>query len=196
MSKTALDQYEQFYPVTRAEWREWLAKNHATSPGVWLVYYKKESGKPRIAHEDAVAEALCFGWIDSKAKGLDSERTIQLFTRRKSKSPWSKINKALVEQLIAEGLMTPAGMEKIETAKQNGMWTAYDSVEALIVPDDLQSAFSANPTAEQHFNAFSNSSKKIILRWIESAKKPETRQKRVEETVRLAAQNIKANHPE
>lgn len=185
---------DTFYAKDRREWRAWLEQNHATSPGIWLIYYKKESGKPRVAYDEAVEEALCFGWVDSRPNAIDDERYMQLFSPRKAKSPWSKLNKQRVEKLIQRGLMTPAGLAKIEAAKQNGSWNTYDTVEALSIPDDLKAALATNPTAEQYFTAFSNSSKKVILWWIESAKRPETRAKRIEETVRMAAQNIKANH--
>ncbi len=139
-------------------------------------------------------EALCFGWVDSRPNKLDDERYMQLFSPRKPKSPWSKLNKQRVEKLIEQGLMTPAGLEKIEAAKQNGMWGIYDDIEALTVPQDLKEALAADETAKTNFEAFSDSSKKNILWWIESAKRPETRAKRIEETVELAAKNIKANH--
>lgn len=187
-------QLEQFYAKDRAEWRAWLAENHATAPGVWLIYYKKESGKPRVAYDEAVEEALCFGWIDSRPNAIDDERYMQLFSPRKPKSPWSKLNKQRVEKLIKQGLMTPAGMEKIESAQQNGAWNTYDAVEELHIPDDLTQALAANADADANFRAFSPSSQKVILWWIESAKRPETRTKRIQETVELAAQNIKANH--
>jgi uncharacterized protein YdeI (YjbR/CyaY-like superfamily) len=183
-----------FYAPDRQTWRAWLAEHHATEPGIWLIYYKKESGKPRVAYDEAVEEALCFGWVDSRPNEIDAERYMQLFTPRKPKSPWSKLNKARVEALIAQGLMTPAGLAKIEAARQDGSWTAYDAIEQLAVPADLAEALAANPEAEAHFEAFPPSSKKNILWWIESAKRPETRAKRIEETVRLAAQNLKANH--
>lgn len=186
--------YEQFYAKDRHEWRAWLEANHATAPGIWLIYYKKESGKPRVDYADAVEEALCFGWVDSKPNMLDDERYMQLFSPRKAKSPWSKLNKSRVEKLIAQGLMMPAGLEKIEAAKQDGSWTAYDAIEELAVPPDLEEALAENEAARINFDAFPPSSKKNILWWIESAKRPETRAKRIEETVRLAAQNIKANH--
>jgi uncharacterized protein YdeI (YjbR/CyaY-like superfamily) len=172
-----------------------LEANHATSPGVWLISYKQGSGKPHVSYDDAVEEALCFGWIDSRVNKLDDEGHVQLYSPRKSKSPWSRTNKQRIEKLIDQGLMTEAGLAKIEAAKQDGSWSLYDSVEDLRVPADLEEALAANETAREHFEAFSNSSKKIILWWIESAKRPETRQKRIEETVSLAAQNIKANHP-
>ena len=184
---------ETFYARNRQEWRDWLAAHYADTPGVWLLYYKKDSGKPRVAYAEAVEEALCFGWIDSKPNTLDDERYMQLFTPRKPKSPWAKSNKERVVRLIAEGLMTPAGLEKIEAAKQNGMWEQYDSIEEVSVPPDLEAALAANPTAQANFQAFSSSSVKVILWWIHSARRPETRAKRIEETVRLAAQNLKAN---
>lgn len=186
--------YSQYYAPDRATWREWLAANHATSPGVWLIYYKQSSGKTRVAYADAVEEALCFGWVDSRPNAIDDERFMQLFTPRKGKSPWSKLNKARVERLTAAGLMAPAGLAVVEAARADGTWSSYDAIEELAVPDDLAAALLENPTAKDYFDAFPPSSKKNILWWIESAKKPETRAKRVEETVRLAAENIRANH--
>ncbi len=189
-----MPEIETVYAANRQEWRAWLQANHATSAGIWLIYYKKESGKPRVSYDEAVEEALCFGWVDSRPNAIDDERYMQLFSPRKAKSPWSKLNKQRVEMLIQQGLMTPAGLAKIEAAQQDGSWTAYDAIEELAMPEDLALALAANETARQHFEAFPPSSKKNILWWIESAKRPETRAKRVEETVRLAEQNIKANH--
>ncbi|MEO8611186.1 MAG: YdeI/OmpD-associated family protein [Chloroflexota bacterium] len=186
---------ETFYAKDREEWRAWLLQNHNTSAGIRLIYYKKGSGKPRVAYEEAVEEALCFGWIDSVTNVIDDERYMQLFSPRKPKSPWSKVNKVRIEKMVAQGLMTDAGLQKIESAKADGSWSSYDGVDDLQVPDDLAQALAANETANQYFHAFSNSSKKIILWWITSAKRPETRQKRITETVKLAEQNIKANHP-
>jgi uncharacterized protein YdeI (YjbR/CyaY-like superfamily) len=194
MPKKPSPQIATYYAKDRHEWRAWLEQNHASAPGIWLIYYKKESGKPRVAYDEAVEEALCFGWIDSRPNAIDDESYMQLFSPRKAKSPWSKLNKQRVEKLIAQGLMTPAGLAKIEAAQQDGAWNSWDSVEELTIPDDLRQALAADKTAEKHFMAFPPSSKKNILWWIESAKRPETRQKRIEETVRLAAQNIKANH--
>lgn len=188
------NQVELYYAKDRTDWRHWLEANHATSPGVWLVYYKKHTDQPSVAYSDAVEEALCFGWVDSRPNVLDDERYKQLFSPRKPKSPWSKLNKQRVEKLIQQGLMTSAGLEKIEAAKQDGSWSAYDSIEDLVIPPDLEQALAANPAANQNFQAFSNSSKKNILWWIGSAKQPATRIKRIEETVSLAAKNIKANH--
>lgn len=183
------DQLETIYASDRASWREWLAKNHRTSPGVWLIYYKVKSGKPSVRYKDAVKEALCFGWIDSKVKSLDEERYMQIFTPRKPRSVWSKLNKQYIEEIIEQGLMTEAGFEKIDAAKQNGSWTTLDEIEALTIPMDLKQSLEANEAANRNFQAFSNSLKKNILFWIDSAKRPETRLKRIEQTINSAAQN-------
>jgi uncharacterized protein YdeI (YjbR/CyaY-like superfamily) len=180
-------------PKTRAAWRKWLKQNHTRAEGVWLISYKKATGKQRFDYEAAVEEALCFGWIDSKGHQLDEERSMLWFAPRQARTGWSRSNKARVEKLIEAGLMAPAGLAKIETAKQDGSWNALDAVEALETPPDLDSALSANPIAQQNFAAFPRSAKRAILEWISTAKKPETRAKRVEETARLAAENIRAN---
>ena len=183
------NQLESFQAKDRKEWREWLEKNHHTSLGVWLIYYKVKSGKPSVQYSEAVKEALCFGWIDSKVKSLDAERYMQIFTPRKRKSVWSKLNKQYIEELIEQGLMTEAGLVKIEAAKQDGSWNTLDAIEELIIPADLKQALEANETANRYFEAFSKSSKKNILFWIESAKRPETRLKRIEQTISSVAQN-------
>lgn len=187
--------WELVYPGTREAWRNWLTEHHAQTAPIWLVYDKVRAGNCRLTYDEAVEEALCFGWIDSKVNTLDATRFKQMFSPRKPSSTWSKVNKQRVEKLIAQGLMMPPGMAKIELAKCNGTWTVLDAIEELTVPADLAEALAANPTAQNYFEKFSPSSKKIILYWIQSAKRPETRQKRIEETVRLAEQNIKANQP-
>jgi len=114
---------EKFYPKSRHEWREWLQNNHAIKQSVWLIYYKKKSNIPTVIYSEAVDEALCFGWIDSKAKPLDEEKFMQFFSKRKPNSVWSKVNKEKIDRLTREGLMTKAGFETVEKAKQNGSWT-------------------------------------------------------------------------
>ncbi|GAB4180683.1 MAG: YdeI/OmpD-associated family protein [Coleofasciculaceae cyanobacterium] len=188
MAKSA-QQRETFQATNRQQWREWLDKNHHTSLGVWLIYYKVKSGKSSVQYSEAVKEALCFGWIDSQVKSLDEERYMQLYTPRKPKSVWSKLNKQYIQELIAQDLMTEAGLEKIEAAKKDGSWNKLDAIEELIIPADLKQALTANETARMHFEAFSNSTKKNILYWIESAKRPETRLRRIEQTISSAAQN-------
>ncbi|HHP7232666.1 MAG TPA: YdeI family protein, partial [Xenococcaceae cyanobacterium] len=133
-----------FEAINRQSWRNWLQQNHQNYSGVWLIYYKVKSGKPSIRYQEAVQEALCFGWIDSKVKSLDEARYQQIFTPRKPNSVWSKLNKQYVQELIAQNLMTEAGLEKIAIAKQNGSWHTLDEVEALIIPEDLQKSLKAN----------------------------------------------------
>lgn len=181
------------HPKSRAEWRRWLEKNHTRKEGVWFISFKKETGMPRVTYEESVEEALCFGWVDSKPAKLDNERSMLWFAPRKEKSNWSKPNKERVERLIKQGLMTPAGLAKIELAKKNGTWTALDGVENLEIPPDLANALSKNKTAKEYFDAFPRSVKRGILEWILNAKKPETRAKRIEETVAQAEKNIRAN---
>lgn len=122
------------HPLSRAEWRQWLAEHHTESEGVWLISYKRATGKPFIEYAETVEEALCFGWIDSKVNVLDEERSRQWFAPRRPRSVWARSNKERVERLIEAGLMTPAGLAKIEIAKENGAWTAMDEVEALATP--------------------------------------------------------------
>lgn len=180
-----------FYARNRQEWRDWLVKNHAVSPGVWLVYYKKGSDKPSVSYEEAVEEALSFGWIDSKVNSLDEERYMQVFTPRKPRSSWSKLNKQRVERLIKNGQMTAVGLEKVEAAKRDGSWNKLDAIDDLEVPADLAEALADNQKAYDNFMAFSSSSKKIIVYWIEEAKRTETRKNRIEKTVSLAEENKK-----
>ncbi len=187
-------QIQTFYAKDAKAWRKWLQKNHAKEMSVWLIIYKKESGKPSVYYKEAVDEALCFGWIDSKPNKRDDESYYQFFAKRNPKSNWSTVNKTKVEKLIKEKRMAKAGLEAIEAAKQNGTWNALDEVDNSIVPEDLTKALLKNKIAQQNFEAFPKSSKKIILEWIHNAKKEETRLKRIKETVSLAAKNIKANH--
>lgn len=194
MAKVKLAEFEKIYATNRADFRKWLEVNHTSAPGIWLIYYKKHSGKPSISYPEAVKEALCFGWIDSKVNTIDDERYMQVFTPRKAKSVWSALNKKYIAELQGQNLMTAAGLKCIEVAKQNSQWESLDKVEALEIPDDLAIAFDKNKIAKRNFETFPPSSKKVILQWIASAKREQTRQKRIEETVTLAAQNIRANH--
>lgn len=183
------------HPATRDEWRAWLAQNHTRAEGVWFVSYKKASGKPRVTYEDAVEEALCFGWIDSKGGTVDDERTMLWMAPRKPGSGWSRPNKVRLERLIADGRMAPPGLAKLEAARQDGSWTMLDAVEAMEVPDDLEQALASYPDAARHFHAFPPSARKMILQWITLAKRPETRAARIAETARLANENVRANQP-
>lgn len=182
---------EMFCPASRQEWRQWLEQNHEANPSVWLVYYKKKTNKPTISWGEAVDEALCFGWIDSVKKTLDHETFMQFFSKRKPNSVWSKINKDKVQVLIAAGLMTKAGYRSIEIAQQNGSWAILDHAETLEIPEDLAQALKSRPGAHDFFLSLSKSSRKSILQWLLLAKRPETRQNRVNEVAQLAAQKQK-----
>lgn len=185
----SLSDFEEVYAADQAAWREWLRENHAVSPGVWLVYYKKDTGKPSVDWDEAVEEALCYGWIDSKVNRIDEERYKQVFTPRKVGSVWSKVNKERLEHLVADGKMTPAGQALIDRAKADGSWTFLDSIENLEVPDDLMDALEGEGDALANFRAFPDGSKKQILLWVKTAKREETRAKRIRETVEKAARN-------
>ena len=180
---------------SQEEWRTWLEQNHVSSPGVWLVSWKQATGKPFVPYSDSVDEALCYGWIDSRVNTLDDERAMRLFTRRNPKSPWSRINKDKAVRLMRTGRMAESGASIVAAAQSNGAWTVYDEIEDLVVPPDLAAALAANETAQTRFDNFPPSSKKNILWWIKSARKPETRAARVAKTAELAAQNRMANHP-
>ena len=188
-------EYKTTHPKTRNAWRKWLEKNHSTSPGIWMIYYKKETGKRKFDMADAVEEALCFGWIDSVANKLDAERSMQKFTPRKPKSVWSKINKQRVEKLIVQKLMTPAGLAKIELAKKNGSWDTLNSSDLHTdnnsMPEDLKKVLSKNKKAMTNFQAFSPGYRKRFFYWIDSAKRPETKAARIKQTLRMATANKK-----
>ncbi len=177
-----------FCPTCRQDWRDWLEKNHESHQSVWVVFYKVSSGVPSVIWSDAVDEALCFGWIDSTKKTMDENRYKQFFSKRKVKSNWSKINKEKIETLTSQGLMTKAGFESVEVAKQNGSWTILDAVEALIIPTDLDEALKNQEDAKSYFLSLSKSKRKSLLYWVMSAKRTETRQKRIAEIVLHSAQ--------
>ncbi len=172
-------QLSEIHPGTRAEWRSWLEENHATRGGVWLIYYRASTGKRRLSWEDAVREALCFGWIDSKVKPIDDARYKQIFTPRKPRSVWSKVNKLHVAELIDAGLMTEAGIRAVEVAKKNGAWSLLEPVDALIAPADLESALQSSERAREAYEALSNSAKRSVLYSLYSAKREHTRAQRL-----------------
>lgn len=178
---------DRFHAETLPEWRAWLAVNHLSSNGIWLVMWKAGTGRPRIGYEAAVEEALAFGWVDSKGAALDDERTMLWFTRRKASSPWSLTNKERIARLEASGRIADAGRGAVRAAKANGMWTILDDAQNLIVPDDLAAALAELPGAREHWDGFSASARRSVLEWIVLAKRPQTRQKRIAETARQAA---------
>ncbi len=176
----------------RAEWRAWLEHNHGRPNGVWLIRDKKANGNAQFEYAEAVEEALCFGWIDSKGNKLDDERWMVWFARvglARAGRPSIK----RVERLTAAELIAPAGLAKIEAAKQDGSWNALDEIEAMVIPPDLQKAFDPYSSAQKYFEGFPRSAKLAILHWIAAAKTPGTRARRIEETARLAEDNLRAN---
>jgi len=182
---------ETFCPANRSQWRQWLQQHHQQKQSIWLIYYKKQAGTTTMSRSEGIDEALCFGWIDSTARPIDDEKFMQLFTRRKTNSIWSAINKEKVARLVAEGLMMPAGELSIEIAKKNGSWAILDDAEALKIPGDLTAAFKTHPGAKAFFTGLSKTVRKGMLTWLVLAKRPETRQKRIMEIAVLAAQQLK-----
>jgi len=182
---------ETFYPVSSADWRKWLKKNHESKQSVWVIQYKKMANIPTISWSESVDEALCFGWVDSIRKSIDDEKFMQFFCKRKAKSTWSKINKEKIKVLIAQKLMAEAGYKSIEIAKQNGSWTILDEVEELKIPLDLELAFKTKAGSADYFALLSKSVRKAILQWLMFAKRVETREKRINEIAELAAQGLK-----
>ena len=182
---------EDYCPNDKQDWRKWLELNHKKEDAVWLIFYKKKSPNYNLSWSESVDEALCFGWIDSTKKTIDSEKYKQYFSKRKAKSNWSKINKDKVKTLIDQGLMEKEGYKSIEIAKENGSWTILDGVEALIIPEDLKREFENHEGSMEYFDSLSKSGKKILLYWVISAKRKETRQKRVLEIAENASNNLK-----
>lgn len=187
-----MSEKEELYFKNATEWREWLEENHHTSSGVYLIFYKVSSDMESMRWEDAVKEALCFGWIDSTVKKLDEERRRQYFCARNPKSVWSKLNKTYIVELIAEDKMHESGSLKMIEAIKNGSWTALDDVENLMIPEDLQEAFDNNLEAYENYQNFSPSYRKSYLYWLNQAKRETTREKRITEIIRLCAENIKS----
>jgi uncharacterized protein YdeI (YjbR/CyaY-like superfamily) len=194
----------------REAWRRWLAANHDQASEIWLTYYKKGTGKRSVTYEEALDEALCYGWIDSTVKALDAERYMQRWTPRKPGSIWSARNKESLARLIAEGRMHKAGLAKVRAAKRDGSWTTIDAINRdQETPAELLDTLAAKPGARENFDALSASQKKLWGWWIQSAKRLETKKRRAEaavewilagkkvgiETPPLAARNAKRKNP-
>ncbi|HMK47902.1 MAG TPA: YdeI/OmpD-associated family protein [Methanocella sp.] len=182
---------ETVYCATRQEWRDWLELNHESTKEIWLIYYKKSSNIPRISYDDAVEEAICFGWIDTTVRTIDKDRYAQKYTPRNSRSRWSEINVARAEKMITEGLMTEAGMKRFRDRRMAQQLHEVDGNGELIIPTDLLEALKADDAALGNFNRFTPSQRKLFIRWINDAKRPETRQRRISEATAMLSKNIK-----
>jgi uncharacterized protein YdeI (YjbR/CyaY-like superfamily) len=181
------------HPRSIPAWRAWLSRHHRDTDGVWLAQWKRASGKIPLDYAKIVEEALCFGWIDGLTNTLEDGRQAFLITPRRKGSAWSRSNKERVDRLIAEDRMTAAGMSVIERARADGSWSALDAAEALIEPVELAAALDANPEARRQWDAFPRSPRRALIFWVTSAKRPETRQRRVTVIVDEAAQGRRAN---
>jgi uncharacterized protein YdeI (YjbR/CyaY-like superfamily) len=179
---------------SREEWRKWLESNSQSEKSVCLILYHQKSQTVSVHFREAIEEAVCFGWVDSKAHKRDEESFFLIFSQRNPKSHWGKISKERAERMIQTGRMTPYGQAAIDLAKTTGTWEALTEAHHELLPEDLQALFDNHPAAMQNFQAFPSSAKRGILEWILKAKRPETRQKRILQTVELAEKNLRANH--
>ena len=181
-----MEEKPRVQPASRSEWRAWLEANHRVAGGVNLVTWKKRAGQPTVTYEEAVEEALCFGWIDGVLGRLDDDRTTLWFSPRRPKSTCARSNKERVARLEAAGLMTEAGRAAVELARANGSWESLDLIDALVVPDDLAAALAQWPGAREHFEASSASVRRSALAWVYQAKRPTTRAARAEQVAAIA----------
>ena len=188
---SSLERYGRTRPTSRRAWRAWLRKHNAALSGVWLVYSKRTAGRQPLSYDAAVEEALCFGWIDSIVRTIDERSYRQLFTPRKPGSTWSVPNKRRVASLIKRDRMTEAGMAKVRAAKRDGTWNALTKIDRLVLPAELTKAFRANKAARSGFDAWSLSTKRAVLWWLHTAKRPATRQARLQEILRAATTGTK-----
>jgi uncharacterized protein YdeI (YjbR/CyaY-like superfamily) len=183
---------KQLYVTNRDEWRDWLSENYAVKAGIWLVFYKKETSKPTIAYEAAVEEALCFGWIDSIIKNIDAAMYARKFTPRSDKSKWSQLNKKQANKMIKQGRMTEVGLAKIKAAKKTGLWDKYPRPQiSLDVPPEFAKALARNKKAKESFDKLAPSYRKYYIGWLTVAKRPETKKRRIAESIALLEQGKK-----
>ena len=182
----------ELYFKNDLEWRNWLSKNHHSSEGVYLIFYKVENEEESMRWQEAVRVALCYGWIDATVKSLGNGKRKQYFCKRNPKSVWSGLNKKYIQELTTKNLLHQSGLDIIHLGKKNGSWTALDAVEKGIIPDDLQMEFDQNKTAFLNYNGFAPSYRKSYLYWLNQAKRDATRQKRIVEIISFCKQNIKS----
>ena len=185
------------HPRSRSQWRAWLSKHHARVDGAWLARWTKSGGQPpgeiALGYDEIVEEALCFGWIDGLVNTLPDGRQAHLLTPRRKGSAWSRSNKERVARLSAAGRMTEAGMTVVRAAQADGSWAMLDAAEALIEPDDLAHGLDAHPDARRHWDAFPASPRRALIWWVMSAKRPETRLRRIGSIVDEASHGRRAN---
>ncbi|MFD0363557.1 YdeI family protein [Nocardia sp. GCM10030253] len=184
-----------FFASTIDDWRTWLAQNCQSEKEIWLVIHHKDSGVPSLRYHEAIEHALCYGWIDGLHRKRDENSSQLRFSPRTPRSTWSRVNRERAANMIEQGLMTEHGQALIDLAKTKGTWELVADQQRWAVPDDLRTLLDRNEAARTNFESFPPSSKRLILEWIVTAKKPETRQRRIDRTVELAAVNIRANHP-
>lgn len=187
----AMDDADRLEPRTVEDWGAWLREHHLQPTGVWLVSPRRAAQRA-FSYEEAVLEALRWGWVDSTVKPVDEHRSMQWFAPRRRGSMWTRINKGRVARLEAAGLLEPPGAAAVAVAKETGMWTLMDDVEDCVVPDDLAAAFDRHPGAREHWESWSASAQRLMLSWIVLAKRPETRASRVETTAEHAARGEKS----
>ena len=177
---------KQLYTTNRSQWRDWLSRHHATETGVWLIFYKKGTSKPTIQYEEAVEEALCFGWIDSIIKRIDAAKYARKFTPRKDRSNWSELNKKRAAKMIKEGKMTDIGLSKIRAAKKTGLWDQDARPQISFgVPPEFAGALARNKKANENFDKLAASYRRHYIGWIAAAKRPETKKRRIDESIAL-----------
>lgn len=183
---------KQLYVSNREQWRDWLCAHHVGEDGVWLIFYKKKTNKPTIIYEDAVEEALCFGWIDSIIKKIDETKYARKFTPRKDKSRWSELNKKRAEKMIKARKMTDAGLAKIQTARKTGLWKKDGGINIpLDVPPELAKALTKNKKAKENFDKLALSYRRQYIGWIAVAKREETKKQRIKESIALLVKGKK-----
>jgi uncharacterized protein YdeI (YjbR/CyaY-like superfamily) len=183
---------KRVYVKNQDEWRDWLTQHHDKSTGIWLVFYKKHTGKPSLEYEAAVEEALCFGWIDSIIKKIDDESYVRKLTPRKPNSRWSNLNKKRIMKLQRQGLMTKAGMARVKEARETGLWDKPDRPSiSFVVPKELERALAINAKAKRFFDQLAPSYQKHFIGWIAVAKRQETKDRRVKESIALLEQGKK-----